>query len=51
MVEIYCTLIIAKRRSFDDIPEVFQSKVKARLAELGYDTNGDKEVVASGSVS
>ena len=51
MVEIYCKLIIAKRRPFDNIPEVFRSKVKARLAELGYNTDGDKEVTASGSVS
>ena len=48
MVEMYCKLIIAKRRTFDKIPEVFKSDVKARLAELGYDTNGDKEAVANG---
>lgn len=51
MVEIYCKLIIAKRRAFDKIPEVFKSEVKARLAELGYNTNGDKEVAVNGSVS
>lgn len=42
MVNIYCTLIINKRRSFDDIQEDFKEKVKARLKELGYDQNGDK---------
>lgn len=42
MVNIYCRLIINKRRSFDDIREDFKEKVKARLKELGYDQNGDK---------
>lgn len=41
MVEIYCKLIIAKRRSIDKVPDNFKSDVKARLNELGYDTNGD----------
>lgn len=47
MIEVYCRLIIAKRRSFDKVPPEFQTKVKDRLNELGYDTNGypknDKE--------
>lgn len=51
MVEIYCKLIIAKRRTFDKIPDTFKSEVKTRLVELGYNTNGDKEVVTDGSVS
>lgn len=51
MVEMYCKLIIAKRRAFDRIPEVFKNDVKARLSELGYNTDGDKEVVMNGSVS
>lgn len=42
MVNIYCTLIINKRRNFDDIREDFKEKVKARLKEQGYDTNGEK---------
>lgn len=42
MVNIYCTLIINKRRNFDDIREDFKEKVKARLKELGYDQNGNK---------
>lgn len=51
MVEIYCKLIIAKRRAFDNIPDVFKDQVKARLVELGYNTDGDKEIVANGTVS
>lgn len=44
MVEIYCKLIIAKRRDFEKIPDVFKNDVENRLKELGYDTNGDKLV-------
>lgn len=51
MVEMYCKLIIAKRRTFDKIPDVFKDDVKTRLSELGYNTDGDKEVVVNGSVS
>ena len=41
MVEIYCKLIIAKRRSFDKVPTELKADVEARLNEQGYDTNGD----------
>ena len=41
MVEVYCTLIRNKRRSFNDIPDKFKMAVEERLKELGYDTNGD----------
>ena len=41
MIEVYCTLIINKRRTFDRVPDKFKMDVKARLEELGYDTNGD----------
>lgn len=41
MVEIYCTLIREKRRSFDRVPDKFKVEVENRLKELGYDTNGD----------
>lgn len=41
MIEIYCKLIINKRRSFDRVPNEFKEDVELRLAELGYDTNGD----------
>lgn len=41
MIEIYCKLIIGKLRSFDEIPDELKEAVEFRLAELGYDTNGD----------
>lgn len=41
MIEIYCMLIIAKRRSFDKVPNEFRQQVQSRLAELGYDTDGN----------
>lgn len=41
MVNLYCTLIINKRRNFSQIPETFKNAVELRLTELGYDTNGD----------
>lgn len=41
MIEIYCKLIIGKRRTFDRVPDNFKAEVEARLRELGYDTNGD----------
>lgn len=41
MVEIYCKLIIEKRRSFDRVPDTFKAEVESRLNELGYDANGD----------
>lgn len=41
MIEIYCKLIIGKRRTFDRVPENFKVDVESRLVELGYDTNGD----------
>lgn len=34
MVNLYATLIINKRRTFDQV-------VEAKLLEYGYDTNGD----------
>lgn len=41
MVEIYCKLIVNDRRTFDKVPDFFKEDVKARLLELGYDTNGN----------
>lgn len=41
MIEIYCKLIISKRRSFDKVPNEYKTTVKARLVELGYDINGN----------
>lgn len=41
MVNLYCTLIVNKRRTIDEVPEKFRTDVEVRLKELGYDTNGD----------
>lgn len=41
MIEIYCKLIINKRRSFDKVPSDFKIEVQSRLKELGYDVNGN----------
>ncbi|MEG1523824.1 MAG: CD1375 family protein [Clostridia bacterium] len=41
MINLYCTLIINKRRSFGQIPDNFKVAVEARLLELGYEANGD----------
>ena len=41
MIEIYCKLIINKRRSFDKVPDEFKESVKMRLTELGYDIDGN----------
>lgn len=41
MIDIYCKLIIAKRRTFDAIPNEFKKRVETRLIELGYDINGN----------
>ena len=42
MVEMYCKLIIAKRRTLERVPDNLQAAVITRLKELGYDINGDK---------
>lgn len=41
MVNLYATLIINKRRTFDHVPEKFKVDVEAKLLEYGYDTNDD----------
>lgn len=41
MIEIYCKLIINKRRTFDKVPDDLKKDVESRLKELGYDTNGN----------
>lgn len=41
MVDVYCKLIINKRRTFDRVPDIFKEEVKHKLRELGHDTNGD----------
>jgi dihydrofolate reductase len=41
MVAVYVALIIAGRRTFDSVPKKLQPKVKAELAALGLDENGN----------
>lgn len=41
MVNLYCTLIINKRKVFNEVPDKLREQVEIRLRELGYDTNGD----------
>ena len=45
MVNLYATLIINKRRTFDQVPEKFkadvEAAVKADLEALGLDENGN----------
>ena len=41
MIEIYCKLIINKRRSFDKVPDEFKEAVKDRLIDLDYDVDGN----------
>lgn len=41
MVEIYATLIIRHRKTFDQVPEKLKADVEARLKELGYGTSGE----------
>ena len=41
MVSLYCTLIINKRRSFNQVPEGIQNEVREKLMAMGYDINGD----------
>lgn len=41
MVNLYCTLIINKRRTYDSVPAKFKDEVKTKLMELGYDTDGN----------
>ena len=35
MVNLYATLIINKRRTFDQVPEKFKADVEAKLLEYG----------------
>ena len=41
MIEIYCKLIINKRRSFDKVPISLKEDVELRLNQLGFDINGN----------
>lgn len=41
MIALYCTLIINKRRTFDQVPVKIKEEVKNKLYEMGFDINGD----------
>ena len=41
MVSLYVALIIAGRRTFEQVPAKLQSAVKADLNALGLDENGN----------
>lgn len=41
MVEVYATLIIAKKRTIDSVPPKLKADVIAALKERGYDEHGD----------
>lgn len=45
MVDIYVALIIAGRRTFARVPAKFKDAVKADLASLGLDENGNPVAV------
>ena len=40
MVTIYITLIVAGRRTFDQVPKALKEVVKADLEAMGLDENG-----------
>ena len=41
MVRLYATLIIAKRRTIESVPEKFREAVIEELRNEGYDEKGD----------
>mgnify|MGYP007111630764 CR=1 FL=1 len=41
MIDLYVCLIINGRRTFTQVPSKFQAAVKADLAALGLDENGN----------
>ena len=41
MVRLYATLIIAKRRTIESVPEKFREAVIEELLNEGYDENGN----------
>lgn len=41
MVDLYCALIIAGRRTINQVPERYRKAVVEELAALGLDENGD----------
>lgn len=41
MVDLYCALIIAGRRTIDRVPAKYREAVKEELAAIGLDENGN----------
>lgn len=41
MVDVYCTLIILGRKTFEQVPNKLKSKVKEQLNSMGLDENGN----------
>ena len=41
MVDLYCALIIAGRRTIDTVPKRYQDVVREELAASGLDENGN----------
>lgn len=41
MVDLYVALIIAGRRTFEQVPDRYKDAVRADLLALGLDENGD----------
>lgn len=41
MVDLYCALIIAGRRTIDTVPARYRDAVREELAAIGLDENGN----------
>lgn len=41
MVDLYCALIIAGKRTIDTVPTRYREAVKEQLAAVGLDENGN----------
>ena len=41
MIDLYCALIIAGRRTIDTVPKRYQDAVREELAAIGLDENGN----------
>lgn len=43
MVDLYCALIIAGKRTIDKVPTRYRGAVKEQLGAIGLDENGNPE--------
>lgn len=41
MVDLYCALIIAGKRTIETVPKRYREAVREQLAAIGLDENGD----------